>query len=434
MRAFAVTLILSLFLAWVDWAGPLAGPQVPDDPATQVELKLRLERHFPENLPIREGLRWTFQNPLAMSPQGDRVAVLVPHPWESGLRRRRAAWGTERSFELEWIRVTDGTVLHSRTLDYRRHRMLTESFGIAISDSSGHLCTLASGEILILDGDFEIVARFPTDTAELSRYPLRAQRCGFFPESNLLFVLLIDEERLRRSAFAVYEWSDGGPRRIHFSVSSVQYQDAVPVGATRVVAISLEPAARYRYRLSEIDLTQQKPRQVWRSFVNENGWQRLRVTKDLVLRGEWEYKYPVDRIKIVWGGSEYDADNPPELSSLPSPNITGRIRTWARPTGHRRFEYGVTGYDTMWPIAISTDGRWLAARLIHFTTWNLHGQHLWDDVRFAVFEVGEPSAPLYISENFGAEEAVTGMAFTLDRKALVVTTSRRLLVYDIHSQ
>ena len=406
------------------------------------------EIKFEHPLRLPQELQWIVEKVLAVHPDGQRVALLLPQPKPPDLQPRPEHGQAERIYRLAWISLDTGEVERSRELNYRRRILAVspplvphgwpgnapdgEKFGFALAPGGDHLCTIAGGDIVVLDLNLEIVARRPSRFADSDGKQWRAGACSFFPDAPRLLITLWEDGvsfSYAKSKLLVYDWQEEIPLRIAH-VEGYTF-DAVALADQRSILTNLEAGFAWRYRIAEVSLNEESPGVLWQTYFRENAGKRLVVTRNYVFRGESPWVSPGDHA-LYTNPLEDLADfyDLPPITASPSPGVIGRIRFWNRYSGKPEPEISLRGYVLLWPIAVSPDERWLAVRAVHYN--EIVGKEpFWDDNRFVIVSVENPKKPLYVSENFGRGEAVTGLAFTPDGLRLIVSTTARLLIYNI---
>lgn len=372
-------------------------------------------------------MRWFSAKTLAIHPDGKRILALIPLPADPVLRLRPAHGQPERRFRLQWISLESGEAQQSKELAFRRG----ELFGFEFSPAGNTLCTIAEGKVLVLDIALQAVAQLDSQVRNAKGETFNGSRCGFFPDSTELLILF---QRFLTpwNAGAMLQTFDWQRRKVSAVVSFPQYaSDTIPLSCNRLLMINPELGWRFRHRIAEVALDGHPRKAFWKAFSGEEGPLFLIASPTFVFRVERVFNIPDDVLTLYWDRRTYpDDEDDIGLKPYPSSGFIGRIRSWKRGTGKKGPEFAQEGYDLVWPTAVSSDERWLATRAFHFDHMDM-GQTLWDDNRFVIFDIGAPKKPIFVSENFGPEEMITGLAFTPDRKTLVVATSRRLLIYDV---
>lgn len=398
---------------------------------------LTLRRAIPFEFPLQipQDLPWHFEQFLALHPDGQRVAILIPKRPKIGPQRRTEETEPQREFRLAWIDLESGKQLQSFPLTFG----VREQFGFSMSRDATALCAVANGEVLLLNSALQIVAREALQPTNPGEETLQPRTCFFSADTAEVFILFWCANGLWwncPSAVALWNWNKD------YTVSrfnSTYVADAILTAEDWVVIYSLEPGWAYRYKARTLS-----PQRGWQSLweVSAQGEEtaQLVATSQLLVRSERILTFPTDRLiratpitpdLLEWfrrGPRVRDAANPDQEIGL---GISGKILVWQRGTDEKATELSIRGKQLQWPTIVSDDERWLVTRAVRFTYLDQTRQPRWDDNRFVIFDLRKPKKPIYVSEKFGPEEAITGLAFTSDRKTLVVATSRRLLIYDV---
>lgn len=438
---------LLLLAVCVSFSRPPASQAEPirDKPLTLL-LALQREIIHQQGIPLPNALRWIPDNVLALDNTGTRLLILLPVETTPEMKRRYSDDLAARSYRLAWIDLSGASVGPYRVLEYWPGQGLPPllrktdagfdierqptagNFGFVMSPDRDLICTISRSKVFILSRELEDVWEFPTHLSDLGNN-YYAVSCNFSADGRHCSILYWQQaDRITRTLLVLYDLGAGTQHSFSFNTL---VSDLAILEFPRAVMINREPRWLYRYRVSEFILDSGMEKPLWKTHVTENGGQRLvfspqfmfRAERDSINRGE-------DGGGVVSSRGFYDSDSRSPARDWPVPGIIGTIRSWRRESAEKGPSFSLDDYVLHWPVAVSADGRLLVSRATHFD--RLEGNFtLWDDERFVVFDVANPNRLLYISENFGTNEAIMGIAFSPDRSMLVVATTTRLLIYEI---
>jgi hypothetical protein len=319
---------------------------------------------------------------------------------------------------------------------------VNETFGFSLSEDGTALCVISDHKVILLNHALEMVEWIDSGLTSPRGQELRARGCEFVPGTSELLVEYwnFTDQKVSwelKSALLFWDWTQRKVRGpFHARVFVL---DTVPVSGTRAIVYHARPNWLHRYLLEEINLATDEP--LWQTESKGFSGPQLVASNQHVIRVERWHPWPGDTSRRVeMPHAFHDATEPmrrplvierkdPEKRSLL--NLDGRVVAWERHTGKPRWDYSIWPTLLHWPLLVSKDDKWFAVRTVRFKYWEDNQTPGWDDNRFVIFALDDTKRRLFRSQKFGSQEAITGFALSPDGKTLVVTTSRRLLIYDV---
>lgn len=399
---------------------------------------LSLRREIPYDYPLQvpQDLPWHFERFFALHPDGTRALVLLPERVDAALQRRLEKREPMRRFRLAWVHLGTGEQVQGTQLKFGA----MEHFGFSVSAKMDFLCAISDDQVRILNSSLHEVASLDAHRLHPGGEQVSAVGCHFFRTGTVVLILFQGASPPWDNApCIVIQWDFNAGSILDTFMPPAFIDDALPLSDGTVVTFGLEPGWAFRFRGDLRDPRHQwKPQ--WTVSIKDNPYTRLTVTNHLVVRSERQFSRPQDTRRTF---AVNTADSNQRLDGLLVRNetgqgvgpitlqLTGKILMWRLGGRQRPVEFSVRRMQLQWPTVLSIDERRLATRMVRFTHVDRSLQPRWNDSRFAIFDIDKPKKPVYVSDNFGPEEAVTALAFSRDGKTLVVATSRRLLIYDV---
>jgi hypothetical protein len=424
---------------------PASGQRAPSSEQKKVAgFSLTLQREIPFEHPLlfpSDGA-WLMQRAVAIHPDGKRVAVLIPGEKPVALRPRPASGLSERSFLLAWVDLSTGQLLTSRELLFSE----VEFFGFAMAAGGDFFCVIADQKVMILDEELNTVDSTQAEITDPRGKKGWATSCAFVPgtaDTILVAYTCFDGPPWEwRSSLMQWNWKENTALKVHWDVF---LPDSVPLREDHVLIYRTLPDWLKRFRLEEIELRTQKAS----SGTEFGGFAaaKLVLSDNLVFRVDGDlgrsagtdsplvFTIP-ERFHDSYGDSRIYVTTPrrpgqSEAGKRVPLQMDDRVVVWERNSvGHER-EFRFPGAALVWPLLVAPSEAWFVVRAAKFSHFADNWALGWDFSQFVVFSLDGSKRRLYASEKFGPDEAITGFALSRDGKTLLVSTSSRLLVYEV---
>jgi hypothetical protein len=418
-----------------------------------VSLSLKLQREIPFEHPLvfPPDDAWLMQSVIAMHPDGKRALVLIPAEAKVALRPRSASGLSERGFLLAWVELATGRLLTTRELLFFER----ESFGFSMAPSGDFFCLIAGQKVMILDESLTTVDWTQAEISDPQGKKRWATSCAFVPgtpdEVLVAYSFFGGPPWEWRTSLMQWNWKEKAALLVHWDLL---VPESVPLREDHVLIYRALPNWVFRFLVEEVDLRTREAssgrefegfhaaqlvpleRIVLRvDFASHRGGgidvaKQVTVPErfeDLYKQRQWGVRVPYRGTPNIEGPSGHRI-NVPEQQYI---STDGRVEMWDRGSTRRATEFRFGGAALQWPLCVAHDGSWFVVRAVKFSQIAENFTLLWDFNQFLVFSLDGSKRRLYTSEKFGPDEAITGFGLSRDDKTLLVSTSSRLLVYEI---
>lgn len=396
----------------------------------QAAFSLSLQREIPLEHPLSfpaDG-GWLLRSVVAMHPDGTRALVLIPGERRIALRPRPSSGLSERGFVLAWVDFSTGQFSHSTELRFTEE----EGFGFSMAPGGDLVCVIAGQRVMILDERLSPIMWRASEITDPQGGQRVASSCSFVAGTSAVLVAFVLRRTSLldvRTSLMQWNWKENSVSLFHLNSF---LPDTLSLREDLVVTSRTLPNQLYLIRFEERNLRTQEV-----SWVREY---EAHITSKLALSNKLVFSVG-GFTGLFLGGSDLTATSMVHANKLLGVRIDGnrylltddRVRVWDRGSDERGREFRLRGLTLQWPLCISHDESWFAARAVSFSHYADNGTLRWNSNQFVVFSLDDLKRRLYLSEKFGPDEAITGLAVSGDDKTLLVTTSRRVLVYEVNA-